>query len=79
MYLIILKHIWTNCNYVLTIVKNSILIKTLTNASFGVFKGDFKYIVSKEGKLRDPKNFFVIVNMPPSKTPKDIKVFNNMA
>jgi hypothetical protein len=70
----------TNCSYVLTNAKNSIiLILTLKNASFGVFKGDFKYIVSKEGKSLDPKNFFVIVNMPPLKTLKDIQVFNNMA
>lgn len=30
------------------------------------------YIVSKEGKLSDPKKFFAIMNMPPLKTTKDI-------
>jgi hypothetical protein len=30
------------------------------------------YIVSKEGKLSNPKKIFAIVNMPPPKTRKDI-------
>lgn len=38
-----------------------------------------RYIVSKEGKLPNPKNISTIVNMPPLETPKDIQVFNNMA
>ncbi len=37
------------------------------------------YIVSKEGKLLDPKKIATIVNMSEPKTPKDIQVFNNMA
>ncbi len=43
---------------------------------FGVV---FDYILSKEGKLLDPKKIVAIVNMPRLKTPKDIQVFNNMA
>lgn len=37
------------------------------------------YIISKEGKLPNPKKNSTIVNMPPLETPKDIQVFNNMA
>jgi hypothetical protein len=39
----------------------------------------FGYIVLKEGKLLDLKKITTIVNMPISKTPKDIPIFNNMA
>jgi primosomal protein N' len=37
------------------------------------------YMVSKEGKLPDPKKISAIVHMPTLKTPKDIQVFNGMA
>jgi hypothetical protein len=37
------------------------------------------YMVSKEGKLLDPKKISTIVHMPTPKTPKDIRVFNGMA
>jgi hypothetical protein len=37
------------------------------------------YVVSKEGKLSDPKKFLAIAHMPMSKTLKDIQVFNRMA
>jgi hypothetical protein len=37
------------------------------------------YVVSKEGKLLDPKKISTIVHMPTPKTPKDIRVFNGMA
>jgi hypothetical protein len=37
------------------------------------------YIVSKEGKLLDPKKISTIVNTPPPKCPKNIQVSNNMA
>jgi hypothetical protein len=37
------------------------------------------YVVSKEGKLTDPKKILVIIHMPTLKTPKDIQVFNGMA
>jgi hypothetical protein len=37
------------------------------------------FIVSKEGKLPDPKKIQVIVNMPPPKNPQQIQVFNGMA
>jgi hypothetical protein len=37
------------------------------------------FIVSKEGKLSDPKKIQVIVNMPPPKNPQQIQVFNGMA
>jgi hypothetical protein len=39
----------------------------------------FSFIVSKEGKLPDPKKIQVIVNMPPPKNPQQIQVFNGMA
>jgi hypothetical protein len=34
------------------------------------------FIVSKEGKLLDPKKIQVIVNMPSPKNPKQVQVFN---
>jgi hypothetical protein len=37
------------------------------------------FIVSKEGKLPDPKKILVIVNMPPPKNPQQIQIFNGMA
>jgi hypothetical protein len=37
------------------------------------------FIVSKEGKLLDPKKIQTIVNMPPPKNPQQIQVFNGMA
>jgi hypothetical protein len=36
-------------------------------------------IVSKEGKLLDPKKIQAIVNMPPLKNLQQIQVFNGMA
>jgi hypothetical protein len=45
-------------------------------AYYGVSLG---YIISKEGKVRDPKKILAIVHMPPQKTPKDIQAFNGMA
>ncbi len=36
------------------------------------------YMVSKEGKLFDPKKISAIIHMPILKTPKDIQVFNGM-
>jgi hypothetical protein len=30
------------------------------------------YVVSKVGKLHDPKNILAILNMPTLKTPKDV-------
>jgi hypothetical protein len=37
------------------------------------------FIVSKEGKLPNPKKIQAIVNMPPPKNPQQIQVFNGMA
>jgi hypothetical protein len=37
------------------------------------------FIVSKEGKLPNPKKIQAIVNMPPPKNPKQIQIFNGMA
>ncbi len=37
------------------------------------------FIISKEGKLPDPKKIQVKVNMPPPKYPQYIQVFNGMA
>ncbi len=39
----------------------------------------FGFIISKEGKLPDPKKIHVIVNMPPPKNLQQIQVFNGMA
>jgi len=36
-------------------------------------------VVSKEGKLLDPKKILAIVHMPTPKTPKAIQIFNGMA
>jgi len=37
----------------------------------GIFRNDFMgFIVSKEGKLLDPKKIQAIVNMPPPKNPQ---------
>ncbi len=37
------------------------------------------FIVSKKGKLLDPKKIQPIVNMPPPMNPQQIQVFNGMA
>ncbi len=37
------------------------------------------FIVSKEGKLLDPKKIQTIVYMPPPKNPQHIQIFNGMA
>jgi len=37
------------------------------------------FIVSKEGKLPNPKKIQAIVNMPPPKNPQQIQIFNGMA
>jgi hypothetical protein len=37
------------------------------------------FIISKKGKLLDPKKIQAIVNMPPPKNPQQIQVFNGMA
>jgi hypothetical protein len=37
------------------------------------------YVVSKEGKLPNPKKISAIVHMPTPKTLKDIHVFNGMS
>ncbi len=37
------------------------------------------FIVSKEGKLLDPKKIHTIINMSPFKNPQQIQVFNGMA
>ncbi len=48
--------------------------------AFMVFSGMILgFIVSKEGKLIDPKTIQAIVNMPPPKNPQQIQVFNGMA
>jgi len=36
------------------------------------------FIISKEGKLRDPKKIQAIVNMPPPKNPQQIQIFNGI-
>jgi hypothetical protein len=43
------------------------------------FKVIFRYILSKEGKIPNPKKILAIVNMLPPKTLKDIHVLNGMA
>jgi len=37
------------------------------------------FIVSKEGKIHNPKKIEVLVKMPIPKTPQEIQVFNRMA
>jgi hypothetical protein len=37
------------------------------------------FLVSKEGKLPNPKKIQAIVNMPPLKNPQQIQIFNGMA
>jgi hypothetical protein len=37
------------------------------------------FIISKEGKLPNPKKIQAIINMPPPKNPQQIQVFNGMA
>jgi hypothetical protein len=36
------------------------------------------FIISKKGKLRDPKKIQAIVNMPPPKNPQQIQIFNGI-
>jgi len=52
----------------------------LDKCAFMVFLGMILgFIVSKEGKLLDPKKMQAIINMPPPKNPQQIQVFNGMA
>jgi hypothetical protein len=52
----------------------------LDKCAFMVFLGMIlSFIVSKEGKLQNPKKIQTIVNMPPPKNPQQIQVFNGMA
>ncbi len=45
----------------------------LDNCAFMVFLGMILgFIISKEGKLPDPKKIQVIINMPPLKNPQHI-------
>jgi hypothetical protein len=45
--------------------------------AFMVFSGIILgFILSKEGKLLDPKKIQAIVNMPPHKNPQKIQIFN---
>jgi hypothetical protein len=37
------------------------------------------FIVSKEGKVMDPKNVETLINVPVLSTPQEIQVFNGMA
>jgi len=37
------------------------------------------FVVSKEGKLSNPKKIQTIINVPPLKNPQHIQVFNGMA
>jgi hypothetical protein len=37
------------------------------------------FIISKDGKLPNPKKIQAIINMPPLKNPQQIQVFNGMA
>jgi hypothetical protein len=37
------------------------------------------FILSKEGKLLDPKKIQEIINIPPPKNPQHIQIFNAMA
>jgi hypothetical protein len=41
-----------------------------------IFKDDFGFVVSKYGKLPNPKKIQVIINIPPPKNP--FQVFNGM-
>jgi hypothetical protein len=52
----------------------------LEKCAFIVFSGIIVgFIVSKEGKIMDPKKVEALVNMPIATTPQWIQVFNGMA
>jgi hypothetical protein len=52
----------------------------LKKCAIMVFSGmALKFIVSKEGKLPNPKKVKMIVKMPIPNNPHDIQVFNNLA
>jgi hypothetical protein len=52
----------------------------LDKFAFMVFLGMILgFIVSKEGKLPNPKKIQVIINMPPPMNPQQIQVLNGMA
>jgi hypothetical protein len=46
---------------------------------YGIFETIVGFIISKEGKMLDPKKIEVLVKMQVPKTPHEIKVFNGMA
>ncbi len=59
--------------------KNGINLN-LDKCAFMVFSRIiFGFIISKEGKLPNPKKIQVIINMPPLKNLQQIQVFNGMA
>ncbi len=52
----------------------------LNKCAFKVFSGvTLGFIISKEGKLPNPKKRQTIVYMSPPKNPQQIQVFNGMA
>ncbi len=52
----------------------------LDKCAFMVFLGMIiGFIISKEGKLLDPKKIQAIINMPPLKNQQQIQIFNGMA
>jgi hypothetical protein len=61
------------------VYKYGISLKT-DKCAFMVFSGMILgFIISKEGKLLDPKIIQAIVNTLPPKNPQQIQVFNGMA
>ncbi len=75
--------IWTpidqSYDYFLINVENLIKTWALKSACSSCIHALSGYMVSKEGKLADPKKILGVVHMPTPKTPKDIQVFNGMA
>ncbi len=74
------KHTLPNFGCVLTNAMNLVLAWIWRSACCWFTQGSILgYMVSKVGKLLDPKKNSIIVNMPTLKMPKNIHVFNGMA
>jgi hypothetical protein len=72
--------IYRSSNYVFKKCRKYGINLNLDKCAFMVFSRMLLgFIISRKGKLLDPKKTQEIINMPPFKNPWQIQVFNGMA
>ena len=80
MFTVIQLLIWKSFESVLRNVENFGISLNPDESMFLVHSGIILgYIVSKEGKFPHPKKIQAVINLPRSKKPEDIQVFNGIA